>query len=102
MSQLSPFWQNVYLVVMLVAWAGSVIFPFLYGLLRPWWKSEMGTHLFFYSAVVGLALTLAVLRPVFGDFPGRGIVSFAILLALTGVIWWRVALFFRTDNRHEE
>lgn len=99
MSQLSPFWADVYLIVTLIAWAGSVLFPLLYGFLRPWYKTEMGTHLFLYSLVVGLALTLTVLRPVFGDFPGRGALSLAILFSLAGVIWWRVILFFKTGRR---
>src|SRR5882724_10425427 len=95
---------DIYFGVLYFAWVGSLIFPIVYGFTRPWRKSPVGRLLVADSAVIALALTLVVIRPIFGDFPGRQVLNYFIIVALAFVIWWRVILFFRIGkaDKHKE
>lgn len=92
-------WLIVYYTLVYFAWGASLLFPISYGLTRPWYKTEPGRHLFSFSTVVAIAMTLIAIRPVFGDFPGRVVISFVVLLALGIVCSWRFALFLRASRR---
>jgi hypothetical protein len=59
----------------------------------PWWRSEVGRHLFAYMSIVALMLLLGVAPLVWTPLPGwfehvyRG--CFGLFMAVT---WWRLAL----------
>jgi hypothetical protein len=59
----------------------------------PWWRSQVGQHLFAYMSVVALMMLLAtaplVLRPPPAWFLDVYLGCFALFMAVT---WWRLAL----------
>lgn len=100
MNLFHGFWLGVYYVLVYATLAAAVLFPLGYGLLMRWWVREEGRHLFFYSVAVADAFLLIGARPIFGDFPGRAVLSMFCLISLFAVVWWRLALFIRSYWRN--
>lgn len=100
MSQFHGFWLGFYYVLVYSTMVGAVLFPLGYGLLMRWWVREEGRHLFFYSAAVADAFLLVGARPIFGEFPGRAVLTLFCLVSLCAVVWWRLLLFIRSYWRH--
>jgi hypothetical protein len=76
----------------------AVTFCVLYTAWEPWWRSELGRHLFTYSAVVAAVLVLSVIRVVSGVgletpwFQALRLITFA---GMPFVIGWRIAILWR-------
>lgn len=100
MNLFTGVWLVIYYVLIYATLAGALLFPLLYGIFMRWWTREEGRHLFFYSLAVADAFLLIGARPIFGDFPGRAILSMFCLVSLLLVVWWRLALFARSYWRN--
>jgi hypothetical protein len=63
----------------------------------PWWRTEIGRHLFTYMAIVALLTLLGTVRIVFHPpwFDALRTVTFALFPAVT---WWRLALIVREQR----
>jgi hypothetical protein len=96
MTQFSGFWLVLYYVLLYTTMAAALLFVIGYGFLMAWWKREEGRHLFFYSLAVADAFILICLRPIFGDFAGRAVLTMFCLVSLCAVVVWRLVLFARS------
>lgn len=88
--------QTVEIAVGLVCAVAAVLW---YGLRARWWASEMGRHLWSYSAVVALLLGLLTVRRLAGDYRGHEVVSTVGLGLLDWVVAWRLLLLVRELSR---
>lgn len=98
MTELGGPAQVAYFILVLVACTGSWTFPILYATYAPWRSSESGQHVMWFSVVVAVALTQYIPRLLLGSYPGREIVSFAVIIGAGIVTWWRVSLFIRAPK----
>ncbi|HEY3683479.1 MAG TPA: hypothetical protein VGL93_10590 [Streptosporangiaceae bacterium] len=93
-------------------WASTVgawVFVLGYGVLAPWWRSDVGRHLWTWGLMVALLLTMIVVTQLLGrDYAGREGVRVAAYSLLTVMIWRHVALLARlqlrrrTRGRHDQ
>jgi hypothetical protein len=78
---------------LLVATTVPAVLSVLFYARVPWWRSQVGQHLFAYMAIVALMLLLAVvplvLKPPPPWFVDVYLGCFALFMAVT---WWRLAL----------
>jgi hypothetical protein len=93
---LSGTWALIYQILVILSWVGSLIFPLWYGLTMPWFRSDMGRHLFAYSAWSAVTMTLVAVRPLFGDGPPTvSAIGLVLVCALGFLGWWRAWLFYK-------
>lgn len=103
MNLFTGFWLGAYYFLIVGTLVGALIFSIGYGLTSKWWENVQGRNVFFYGLVITLMFILLSLRVIFGDFSGRAVVSFLLLLALFLVVWWRTILWLvGVVNRRKE
>jgi hypothetical protein len=78
---------------------GSFIFVVHYGLFTRWNASAEGKNLFWFSAVVTLALGISLVSIVWRDFPARTTMRVVLYIGISVVVWWRTILYFRTRRK---
>lgn len=100
-NALSP-WAAVFAYGVLgIGWLSVVIFLVWYGFTRPWTQSEMGRHIFAFTAVVGAFFTLYLVIAIWPDMPEklRMIIRLTLLLAIVTTCVWRLIIFAKQDAR---
>lgn len=86
-------------VLLFLAFLGAATFPILYltrsGKPTTWagWSSLA------FSVVVTLSLGLSLARAIFGDYPGRIVVRYAVFALIIGVLWWQDVILFMLQRR---
>lgn len=94
--------REIMLVVFVVGWAGSVVFPVYYHLTAKWWDTRLGQHLMGYSVVVALALTNSLIRIFWPQLDGRVVTAriFTVLIAI--IVWWRVYVYWKERKEYKK
>jgi hypothetical protein len=82
-------------ILLITAWIPAVLSVALF-LRVPWWRSELGRHLFSYMSVVALTLTLGVVRIVWEPswFWWLRVGAFSLFV---GVTWWRFLIIVKAQ-----
>lgn len=64
-----------------------------------WWRSEHGRFLMLFMGCLGTLFALIISSRVFGDWPGRQIVSLVLYLSYVVVSLWPVRLLWISFRR---
>lgn len=67
----------------------SAGFILLYGLTSPWWRSPGGRHLMSFAVAAFLLFTWGFLALRLGDYTGRRVLRFLVVVSFVGLSWWR-------------
>jgi len=84
-------------------WAAAIaswIFPVLYTVLAPWWRSPTGRHLFSFAMMIAVIFAVIMLPKVFGDYTGRNMVRLSSYTAMTVILWRHVWLLIATQLKY--
>jgi hypothetical protein len=87
--------RTIVTVELVIALLGCWSFVVLYTRTWAWWRNDVGRHLVAFSSALGLLLAFYVLRLVWRDMPGTGLITVILMTLLTVVILWRLLLFIR-------
>lgn len=91
------------ILLAILIWAATVgawTFVIGYSVLARWWRTEAGRHMWSFSLMIALLLTLIVGTGLLGhDYPGRVWVRIGAYGLLAVMIWHRVALLVRLQVR---
>lgn len=80
----------------LIGGAGAIVFTVSYGAFFSWRKTEAGRSLFYvFCAIDALFINNALASFLGIDYPGRDIVRFIILTAVTLTMWRLVFVLWR-------
>ncbi len=63
----------------------------------PWWRTDIGRHLFSYMAIVAVLCWLGVIRIVFGP-PWFDALRTALFALFPIVTWWRLVLIVKEQR----
>jgi hypothetical protein len=88
--------QDVGNLLLLAAAVPAVLSVLVYARV-PWWRTEIGRHLFAYMAIVALLCSLGVVRIVFGP-PWFDVLRTTLFAAFPIVTWWRFALIVKEQR----
>lgn len=90
-------------VVLLLTTFLACLFCILYTAWEPWWRSDVGRHLFTYSAVVAAVLLLSTIRIVTGtdiDYLWYQVLRLLTFAGMPFVISWRIAILWRIHRQN--
>ena len=80
----------------LIGGAGAIVFTVSYGAFFSWRKTEAGRSLFYvFCAIDALFINNALASFLGIDYPGRDVVRFVILTAVTLTMWRLVFVLWR-------
>jgi hypothetical protein len=85
----------VYWILLVVGTAASWGFVGYYATTYRWWLTEIGRHLITMSSIVGAFYLYFLVFLVWPALPGRAVIRFALFVALTATLVWRLAVFSR-------
>lgn len=66
-----------------------------------WWHTETGRFLFVVYVNLGSLFLLIMTNQVFGDWPGRKLVTLGLYITYAVESWWPLRLLIRAQ-RHKE
>lgn len=70
--------DHVFAYLVYAAWPATLLYPVIYGLTAPWWRSWIGRALMVEAVGVFVLLTFSVLFQAFGpNYPGRDVIRIA-------------------------
>lgn len=107
MTLFSGFWLQAYQFLIIFTMLGALILVVGHAVTGKIFANAASKNVFFYSLAIALTFLFLSLRILFGDFPGRAVISFILVLALAAVVWWRTVIWFlgvynRNKRKHEE
>jgi hypothetical protein len=85
-------------ILIITAFAASLIFLVCYSFWVDWRKSRRGNHLIRFMQVVALAFFVGVLRLFFDNEIFFMFARAVIYLGVNWVLWWRVAILFEEQG----
>lgn len=84
--------DNVFTMLVYMALPPTLLYPLIYGLTSPWWKSWIGRALFIKAIGVGMLISFSALFHLFGpDYFGRDTIRIGGMSV--AVIGFYLALF---------
>lgn len=64
-----------------------------------WHQSAVGRHLMQFMANLAVLFSLIVLVRLFGNYPGRPVITTVAYAVFVAQIWWRIVLMHRAQRR---
>lgn len=92
--------RDIGTVLLWLATIPAVGFVVFYAVASRWWGSPIGRQQMALRFALALALLLILTARVFGNYPGRAVVSIVVFALLVFVLWWGLALLVSVQ-RHE-
>jgi hypothetical protein len=105
---MNAFWFTIYAILIVVGAIGAITFPIIYTIKFPWWRSEVGIHVFSFSGLFAILYSRSIVslfnpvsRHAFAEqSSGNIIFTFFIVILAAAVVWQRIWIFF--ESRIEE
>lgn len=90
----------VYWVLLVAGAVPAIVFPVYYTVKAPWWRSEMGLHLFAFSLLFALLYVNALVNRV-GLMPREVQVWVGVVFLVFGAVvaWQRLVVFWHARRR---
>lgn len=80
--------DNVFAALVFMAWPATLLYPLIYGMTAPWWRSWIGRALMVEAIGVFTLLTFSALFQWFGPhYPGRDFVRISGMATATLGFW---------------